>query len=160
MDVDTKDEAADDINAIRESVRTLLQIVWTSVSSEGASLFQDFASFARLSLADAAELVEDHAARAKDGLRDIEQGVQAGDRDALGRDKQRLEQEQDVKVAFEHGMDTLKDTGVAAIGAGQTAMSKAEDVSDRTTSRVQDAYEKARPSHWLNYPYSPCDLSR
>ncbi|KAF7328983.1 hypothetical protein MVEN_02528300 [Mycena venus] len=140
--VDNK-EVSSDIDAVRSSLRTILSIVWQSLSSEGSFLFSDFASFARLALADAAEAVQDQAGRAKDGLREIEEGVQDGQRDNLGRDKKRLEEEQDVRVAFEHGMDTLKDVGSGAIGAGQSAKEKTEDLSNRTTARLQGAYYKA-----------------
>ncbi|KAK7018607.1 hypothetical protein R3P38DRAFT_3360306 [Favolaschia claudopus] len=66
--------------------------------------------------------------------------VQDGQRDALGRHRKRLEEKQDVRVAFEHGMDTSKDTGSSMIGAGAKATT--EDVSDRTTSRLQASYDK------------------
>ncbi|KAJ7730841.1 hypothetical protein DFH07DRAFT_906196 [Mycena maculata] len=138
-----KKEVTSDLDAIRSSLRTILSIVWQSLSSEGGFLLNDFASFARLALADAAEVVQDGAGRAKDGLRNVEQGVQDGQRDNLGRNKHRLEQEQDVRVAFEHGMDTLKDAGSGVIGAGQSAKEKTEDLSNRTTERLQDAYYKA-----------------
>ncbi|KAJ7334757.1 hypothetical protein DFH08DRAFT_939527 [Mycena albidolilacea] len=140
--VNTK-EVSSDIDAVRSSLRTILSIVWQSISSEGSFLFSDFASFLRLALADAAEAVQGQAGRAADGLRDIEQGVQAGQRDTLGRDKKRLEEEEDLRVAFEHGMDTLKDTGSSVIGAGQAATEKTEDISERTTARLQNAYYKA-----------------
>ncbi|KAF7290672.1 hypothetical protein MIND_01307500 [Mycena indigotica] len=138
-----KKEVSSDANAVRDSLRTIISIVWESISSEGGFLLSDFASFMRLTLADAAEALEGQAGRAKEGLRDVEQEVQDGKRDNLGRDKKRLEEEQDVKVAFEHGMDTLKGAGSTVIGTGQTLKQKAEATSDRTTSRLQDAYYKA-----------------
>ncbi|KAJ7485234.1 hypothetical protein B0H11DRAFT_1806634 [Mycena galericulata] len=142
-DIVNQKEANSDLDAVRSSLRTLLSIVWQSLSSEGGFLLNDFASFARLALADVAEGVQNQAGRAKDGLRDIEQGVQDGQRDNLGRDKERLEEEQDGRVAFEHGMDTLKDAGSGVIGAGQSAKEKTEDLSNRTTERLQGAYYKA-----------------
>ncbi|KAJ6510455.1 hypothetical protein C8R45DRAFT_1160962 [Mycena sanguinolenta] len=142
-DVVNTDEVSSDVDAVRSSLRTILSIVWQSLSTEGGFLFSDFASFTRLALADAAEAIQDGAASAKDALRNVEQGVQDGQRDSLGRDKERLEEEKDVRVAFEHGMDTLKETGSSVIGAGQSATQKAEDVSDRTTNRLQNAYYKA-----------------
>ncbi|KAJ7475171.1 hypothetical protein B0H11DRAFT_1866022 [Mycena galericulata] len=142
-DIVNQKEANSDLDAVRSSLRTLLSIVWQSLSSEGGFLLNDFASFARLALADVAEGMQNQAGRAKDGLRDIEQGVQDGQRDNLGRDKERLEEEQDVRVAFEHGMDTLKDAGSGVIGAGQAAKEKTEDLSNRTTERLQGAYYKA-----------------
>ncbi|KAJ6617965.1 hypothetical protein B0H10DRAFT_2218135 [Mycena sp. CBHHK59/15] len=141
--VPDKKEVSSDIDAVRSSLRTLITVVWRSLTSEGSFLLNDFASFARLALADVAEIVQDQAGRAKDGLREVEEGVQEGARDNLGRDKKRLEEEQDVRVAFEHGMDTLKGAGSSIIGAGQSAKEKTEDVSDRTTARLQEAYYKA-----------------
>ncbi|KAF7305506.1 hypothetical protein HMN09_00803400 [Mycena chlorophos] len=138
-----RNEAAADIDAVRSSLKTLLSIVWQSIASEGGFLFSDFASFMRLTLADAAEALEGQAGRTKEGLREVEQDVQKGRRDDLGRDKKRLEEEKDVKVAFEHGMDTLKDAGSTVIGAGQTAKAKTEDTADQATTRLQNAYYKA-----------------
>ncbi|CAK5263339.1 unnamed protein product [Mycena citricolor] len=142
-DVVDTDEAASDAKAVSDSVRTILTILWQSVVSEGSFLFNDLASFARLALADAAESLELNASGAKDGLRQVEKEVQDGKRDNLGRDKQRVEEEKDVRVAFEHGMDTLKGAGSSMIGAGQTAADKTEDISERTTTRLQKAYLKA-----------------
>ncbi|KAK0206169.1 hypothetical protein DFS33DRAFT_1499100 [Desarmillaria ectypa] len=141
--VDT-DEAAQDVEKFRKALRKLLQIAWSSISSEGLFVFRDFASFTRSSLADAAEMVEDQAARAKDSLREVEHEVQEGKRDALGRDKERMEEEEkDVKVQFEHTMDSLKDTGATVIGAGQEAKDKAEELADRTGDRLKDAFRRA-----------------
>ncbi|KAJ7641406.1 hypothetical protein FB45DRAFT_356909 [Roridomyces roridus] len=138
-----KQEVTSDLDAIRNSLRSIFSIVWQSISSEGGYLLNDFASFARLSLADAAEALEGQAGVVKDSLRDVEQDVEDGKRDQLGRDKERLEEEQDTRVAFEHGMDTLKGAGSTVIGAGQSARETAEDVSNRATERLQNAYYKA-----------------
>ncbi|KAJ7186766.1 hypothetical protein C8R46DRAFT_981039 [Mycena filopes] len=142
-DVVDQKQLASDADAVRRSLRTILNIVWQSASSEGGFLLNDFASFTRLALADAAEALGDQAGRAAGSLRNVEQGVQDGQRDNLGRDKKRLEEEKDLRVAFEHGMDTLKDAGSGVIGAGQSAKETAEDLSDRTTSRLQGVYYKA-----------------
>ncbi|KAK0467954.1 uncharacterized protein EV420DRAFT_1502084 [Desarmillaria tabescens] len=143
-DVVDTDEAAQDVEKIRKALRKLLQIAWSSISSEDSFVFRDFASFARSSLADAAEMVEDQAARAKDSLREVEQEVQEGKRDTLGRDKERMEEEEkDVKVQFEHTMDSLKDTGATVIGAGQDAKAKAEELADRTGDRLKNAFQRA-----------------
>lgn len=136
-------ESSSDIKAIRSSLKVLVKSVWASISSEGSSFFNDFASFSRLALSDAAELIEEQASRTKEGLRNIEDDVQDGKRDNLGRDKQRLKEEEgDLKVQFEHGMDTLKGAGSSMIGAGQNAKATVEETADKASSRIQDAYIK------------------
>lgn len=150
VDVDIKtntDEALQDAQDARESIRTILSIIWSGLSSESSSLFEDVTSFARLSLADAAEVVEKQASRAKSSLREVDEEVQSGKRDMLGRDKERLKQEEDLQVAFEHGMDTVKDAGSSVIGAGQQSVAKASDLSDRTSAKLHNAFYKVCPLH-------------
>ncbi|KAF5340103.1 hypothetical protein D9758_013155 [Tetrapyrgos nigripes] len=139
MDID-KDEAKEDAKAIASSLRTLIQIVWNSVTSEGSGLFQDFASFSRLSLADAAEIIEHQAGQAKETLRRVDQEVQEDKRDAIGRDKQRLEEEKDPQVAWEHGMDTVKDVGSATIGVTREGAAKVSDTASRVSSKAQESF--------------------
>ncbi|GLB42990.1 putative protein of unknown function (DUF4449) [Lyophyllum shimeji] len=136
------DQATADINALRSSLRTLLSVVWGSLSSEGGNLLNDFASFTRLSLADAAELVESGAGTAKEGLRDIEQGVQSGQRMPVsGRDKKRVEEEQaDAKAKWDHSMDTVKEAGDTVIDTTRKATAAAEEKKERLTSKAQEAY--------------------
>ncbi|KAH0580320.1 hypothetical protein J132_11333 [Termitomyces sp. J132] len=138
------DEVKADLTALRKALRTLLSIIWTSLSSESGSTISDFASFTRLSLADAAELVETSAASAKESLRAIEQDVQKGRRTSIsGRDKKRVEEEAgDVKVRWEHGMDAVKGTGDSLIDAGRSVSSSVQEASAKTTNRVHDAYLK------------------
>ena len=93
-------------------------------------------------MADAAELIEEQAGTAKQALRQVEEEVQAGQRDTLGRDKKALEEEKDPKVAWQHGMDTVKDAGTKVIGVTQTASGEARDKADRTSGRIQDALFK------------------
>ncbi|KAF8999078.1 hypothetical protein BDQ17DRAFT_1361282 [Cyathus striatus] len=139
----TKDQALDDVDSIRNALRTLVSIAWGGLSSEGTSLFNDFLSVIRLSLADAAELIEEQAGWAKESLRDVEKGVQDGERDALGRDKKRLEEEKgDVKVQWEHGMDTVKSAGSTVIDGSRKASETIEEKKDQTSNRLQDAYLK------------------
>lgn len=140
------DQAKADLAALRQALRTLLSIIWTSLSSESGSLITDFASFTRLSLADAAELIESSAASAKESLRNIEQGVQKGERTSItGRDKKRVEDEaEDVKVQWEHGMDAVKGAGDSVIDASRNVSSSVKEVSERTSNRVHDAYLKVR----------------
>ncbi|KAK0218812.1 hypothetical protein IW262DRAFT_1059096 [Armillaria fumosa] len=136
-------EASEDINEIRKALQKLLQIAGSNISAEGSFVLRDITSFARSSLVDAAELLEDQVGRAKDSLREVEQEVQDGQRDTFGRDKDRMEEEEgDVKVKFEHTMDSLKDTGSAAIGVGQGTKAKAEKLADRTINGLQESFHR------------------
>ncbi|KAF8799376.1 hypothetical protein BYT27DRAFT_7227880 [Phlegmacium glaucopus] len=137
-----KDKAIADIDAIRSALRNLLSIIWSNISSEGTSLFQDILSLLRLSIADAAEVIEEQASHAKEGLRSVDKEVQQGQRDPLGREKKRLEEEKDTKVAWQHGMDTIKDAGTTVISASQETSAVAQEKASRTSSRLQEAYYK------------------
>jgi hypothetical protein len=137
-----KDKAVEDLNAIRSSLRTLLSTVWSNVSSEGTSIFDDLLSIIRLSLADAAEIIEGQASSTKESLRTIDAEVHEGARDTLGRDKERLEEEKDTKVAWQHGMDTVKNAGTSVIDTAQGVAAGAQDKADKTTSRLQEAFYK------------------
>ena len=137
-----KDKAIEDLNAVRSSLRSLLSTVWSSVSSEGTSIFDDLLSIIRLSLADAAEIIEGQAGSTKESLRTIDAEVHEGTRDTLGRDKKRLEEERDTKVAWQHGMDTVKDAGASVIDTAQGISAGAQDKADKTTSRLQEAFYK------------------
>lgn len=118
-----------------------MKVAYHNITTEGAHIFSDFASVTRLMLADAAELVEVQAGRAKETLRHVEQDVQEGKRDTLGRDKEALEARRgDARVAWEHGVDTVRDTGSMVIGATQAVAGAVEDTTDRTASRLQDAF--------------------
>lgn len=140
--IDT-DQASEEINKIRKALQKLLQIAGTSISTEGSFILRDFTSFARLSLADAAELLEEQAGRTKDSLRELEHDVQDGKRDARGRDKERMEEEEEnVKVKFEHTMDSLKDTGSTVIGVGQDAREKTEKLVDRMSNELQESFHR------------------
>lgn len=144
-----KDQALEDITAIRKSLRTLLTTLWSSATSEGSSLFQDLFSVLRLSLADAAGIIEGQAGAAKDSLLNIEDEVQSGKRDTIGRDKQRMEEEKDPKVAWQHGMDTVKNAGTSVIGVTQETTAKLEEKADKVSTRLQDAFYKVRLLHTL-----------
>ena len=139
------DQALSDLRAIRSAIRTILKVAWINVSSEGFALFDDFASFARLALADFAEVIEGQAGKAKEGLRTLDMQVQEGERDNLGR-KQKSEEERerdsDPKVQWESGMDTVKDAGSKMIGAGQDAEASVRETAARTNDRVYEAYIK------------------
>ena len=144
-----KDKAIEDLNAVRSSLRSLLSTVWSSVSSEGTSIFDDLLSIIRLSLADAAEIIEGQAGSAKESLRTIDTEVHEGTRDTLGRDKKRLEEEKDTKVAWQHGMDTVKDAGTSVIDTAQGVSAGARDKADKTTTRLQEAFYKV--CHFIYY---------
>nr|GAT50058.1 predicted protein [Mycena chlorophos] len=135
-------EASADLDRVRSSLQTLLSIFWQSVSSETDFLLSDFASFVFLSLADASEALEEQAGRTKEQLRAVEDDIQKGQRDKFGRDKKRLEDEEDAKVLFESRMDAIKDAGSTAIGAGQTAKAATQDTADRANAHLWNAYWK------------------
>lgn len=120
---------------------------------EGSSIIQELLSILRLSLADAAEVLEGKAGAAKDTLRSVEKGVQEGERDTLGRSKQRLEEEKDPKVAWQHGMETVKGAGTTVIGATQAAGASLQETAEKTTSRLEDALNKVR---WLKPLHQLC----
>ncbi|KAG2125484.1 hypothetical protein DEU56DRAFT_743663 [Suillus clintonianus] len=142
--IDTE-EASADLQSIRSAIRTLLQILWTNVSGEGSVLLDDFASFARLAMADLAGVIETGSAYAKESLREFDTKVQQGERDNLGRKRQtpeELEQkrEEDTKKKFEQTMDTAKEAGSKAIGVGQDVKASAEEMVERTRARLQETY--------------------
>ncbi|KAF7981273.1 hypothetical protein HWV62_34169 [Athelia sp. TMB] len=137
------DEAARDLAAIRSALRTVLKVAWTNVSSEGSALFEDFASFTRLALADLAEVVEGQAAKAKDGLRTLDTQIDQGERTQIGtkvKSQEEAEHDSDPKVQWQQGMDATKDAGTAVIGTGQDVKASAEKTYDRTSQRLHDSY--------------------
>ncbi|KXN85171.1 hypothetical protein AN958_11593 [Leucoagaricus sp. SymC.cos] len=143
------DQALKDIHSLQRSLRTIMKVAYHNITTEGAHLFSDFASVTRLMLADAAELVEVQAGKAKETLRHVEQEVQKGKRDSLGRDKEAVQAaSSDARIAWEQGMDTVKGTGSMMIGASQTVAGAVEDKTERTTSRLQNAF------------YSICDRAQ
>ncbi|KAG2745595.1 hypothetical protein P692DRAFT_20741308 [Suillus brevipes Sb2] len=142
--IDT-DEASADLQSIRSAIRALLHIIWTNVSGEGSVLLNDFASFARLAMADLAGAIETGAAYTKEGLREFDSEVQQGERDNLGRKRKtpeeiEMEREEDAKAKFEKTMDTAKLAGSKAIGVGQEVKASAEEMAERTRVRLQETY--------------------
>jgi hypothetical protein len=138
--IDTK-EASSDYRAIVASLRTLLQIFRDSAVMEGFGVFSDFASFTRLSFADAAEFVAEKSTKAAEKLRGVESEVQSGERDSIGvknQTKEELERA-DAREMFEKSMETAKDAGSATIGAAQAASHKTTDLSDRSRTRLHAA---------------------
>jgi hypothetical protein len=116
-------------------------MIWDNVSAEGFGVFSDFASFIRLSFADAAELVSEKSTKVAEKLRDVEGEVQSGERDTVGIKEQTKEEMKraDVREVFEKSMDTVKDTGSAAIGAAQFTGHKTTDMKDRSRTRLHGA---------------------
>lgn len=142
VDIDT-DEAKRDAQKLAHALRTLVSVVGENLSQEGRSVFHDFASFSRLALADAAEYVATGAHKTAEGLRELDSQVDAGERNEIGLKKRKQDEaEDDVRAKFEKTMDTTKVVGSKAIGAGQVAVGAAEDVANRTTTRLQDAFNK------------------
>lgn len=97
----------------------------------------------RLALADAAESLGDSAKNAAESLREVEGEVQEGERDAVGRKRkspEEKEEDEDVRLKFEKGMDKVKEVGSKTIGAGQAASGKAEEMADRSSSRLKEMY--------------------
>jgi hypothetical protein len=139
--------ASSDLRDIRSALRTILNVVWINVSSEGFALFDDVASFFRLASADFAEIIEGQVGRAKEGLRTLDIQVQEGERDNLGREQKSEEErsrESDPKVRWESGIDTAKAAGSKVIGAGQDVSASIEETASRTRDRVYEAYIKVR----------------
>lgn len=140
------DDASRDAQALRTAIRTVLSVAWTSMSGEGQFLFADFASFSRLALADFAEFIEGSAAQAKESLRTVDQEVQDGERDTIGRKKRSREEAeamQDPKVQFESTMDTIKGAGSSAIGAGQKATATTQETATAASNKLEEAYRRA-----------------
>ncbi|OSC96932.1 hypothetical protein PYCCODRAFT_1481665 [Trametes coccinea BRFM310] len=143
MDVDS-DQASQDAKAVARAVRSLVNTVWENLSHEGRSVFHDFASFIRLALADAADYVGESAQSAADALREVDKDVQEGQRNELGikRKAEDDPQDADARAKFERTMDTTKAAGSKVIGAAQVAVQTTQDLADRTSSRLQDAFYK------------------
>jgi len=134
-------EASSDYGAITASLLTLLRILWNSAVTEGFGVFSDLASFTRLSFADTAEFVAEKSNKAVEKRRGVEAEVQSGERDSVGIKKQTKEELEraDACEMFEKSMDTVKDTGSAAIGTAQSAGHKTTDLTDRSRTRLHAA---------------------
>ncbi|KAF9035273.1 hypothetical protein BJ165DRAFT_1355772 [Panaeolus papilionaceus] len=144
---DAKSAASSDLSTIRQSIQQLLQALYSSFTSEGSALFNDLMKLVRLGLADAAGLIEEQAGKTKSTLRDVQEGVDKGERDTLGLDKKEKEEKQRLleeepaeaaKQTWVAGMDTVKGAGVTAIDAAQTVEQQGEAV----VGRFQEAWNK------------------
>lgn len=140
-DVDT-DQASKDASSLAHALKVLLKIIWANFSSETQSVFHDFASFMRLALADAADFISKSAGTAAESLREVDSQIEQGDRNELGIKKSdpNDETQQDPRARFENAMDTAKVAGSKAIGAGQVAAAATEDLANRTSDRLQEAF--------------------
>lgn len=138
-------EAERDAKKFGSALRGLAGSIITHLGSEGGDLFADFASFSRGTMADVAEMVEAGAGAVKDSLRQTEEEVQAGDRDALGRAKGKEDDEDmDARQKFEKGMDQAKEAGSKTIGVAQDASAKAQELGNNTSQRMDDALWRVR----------------
>jgi hypothetical protein len=143
VDGSVKDEVVSDAQRLASALRNLISLFLSYSSAEGTSLFSDFASFSRSALANTAELVEQQARAAKESLRRVEQEVQDGQRDNLGRKKDEdNSMSGDPQAQFEAGMDTIKSAGSTAIGAGQSAAQTVQESYNSTTNRLQLSMDK------------------
>lgn len=97
-------------------------------------------SLIRTSLSDALQLVEGKAGEAKEGLRKMEGEVQEGKRDQWGRDKERLEREKDPKVAWEHGVESMKVAGSSVIGGVQGAQEGLGQEKEKAEGELKHRY--------------------
>ena len=123
---EAQSDAQDLVGAVRVAIEAFLG---------GVNWGGEAAHFARMTGADVAEAIEKTARDAKDNLREQDQGVSERDqdRDAMDVDNR------DARAKYEQNMDTVKNTGSQAIGAGQTVQGRASDVSDRAASRLDEA---------------------
>lgn len=133
-------EASADMDALRNALRSLVKILWANICGEGSHLLGDFTSFIRLALADLAEAFEAQAAYTKETLREAESQVQQGERDPLGQRRETVHGQIDPRIQFEKTMDTVKEVGSQAIGAGQSVKGSVEDKASRTRTRLTEAF--------------------
>ncbi|PVG01903.1 hypothetical protein CPB86DRAFT_780775 [Serendipita vermifera] len=143
----SKQEAKNDSQALAQAIRGLGNVFIGHLGTTSSPLISEFLSFLRLSVADVAESVEGTARSTKDNLRSIEQEVQEGQRDSLGREKGEQGAPSDIdpndpKVKFEKRMDTAKYAGSSAIGATQQAKSTATGYKDKSQAKVLDAFDR------------------
>lgn len=66
--------------------------------------------------------------------------MQEGKRDQWGRDKERLEEERDPKVAWEHGVESVKVAGSSVIGGVQGAQESLEQGQEKAEGELKGRY--------------------
>lgn len=126
-------EAVQDANDFAGAAKLILEAAFGHITQSG-----ELASFARLTAADVAEAVEIQAGTAKEKLRQTEDEVQDGKRDALGRSVTTSEND-DTRQRFEKHMETVKNVGGQTIGTGQDIQGHSQRVRDNAVDRLDDA---------------------
>lgn len=100
-------------------------------------------------MADAADYVSKSAGSAAEGLRQVDEDVEKGERNEFGLKHVPEDQKfknKDTKEQWETAMDTVKVAGSKTIGAGQVATEAAKETSDRTMDRLSDAFNQVSHS--------------
>jgi hypothetical protein len=145
---ETKNEA----QQLASSFHSLINAFIGHISFEGQSILTDLASFFRLFLADTAEMVEERARGAKESLRQVEDEVQKGDRDPLGR--QKVDEQfgaEDPQARFERGMDTAKDIGSKVIGVTESTAEATREHTERARENLSHSMDAV--SHETQYVF-------
>ena len=99
----------------------------------------------RIALADAADYVSGAAGSAAQSLREVDEQVSRGERNELGMKNVPEEEKfknQDAKEQWERAADTVKIAGSKTIGAGQVAIATSEELTTRSSQRLQDAFNQ------------------
>ena len=144
-DDNTREQAQRDASALARAIRTIFNILWSNMTQESQYLFHDFASFMRLALADAADYVSQSSGSVAQRLREADEEIAKGDRNELGIKNVPEEEKfknQDPKEQWERVADTVKVAGSQAIGAGQVAVATTEQAANRSSQRLQDAFNQ------------------
>ncbi|KZV88036.1 hypothetical protein EXIGLDRAFT_839540 [Exidia glandulosa HHB12029] len=134
-DTPNKDPAMQDGRELVGAAKLMLEVLLGGSGELGGEM----ASFTRLTTADVAEAIEGQAGAAKDKLRQTEDEVQAGKRDALGRTQDDAHGEADARQTFERRMDTIKNVGGQTIGTGQDVKGRSQDIKDNLVERLDNA---------------------
>ena len=123
----------------------MFAVIWTHFSQESSFVLHDFASFMRLALADAADFVSRSAGSTAETLREVDEEIGKGERNELGMKNVPEEEKfknQDAKEQWERVADTVKVAGSKTIGAGQVAAQTSEELANKSSQRVQDAWNQ------------------
>lgn len=83
----------------------------------------------------------------------MESEAQEGKRDQWGRDKQRLEEEKDPKVAWEHGVERVKGAGSSVIGGVQGAQETLAQHQEKAKGEMKGRYLSVCPLLRLHNPH-------